>query len=349
MEKKKRELTPVPGRALDDEGRPRFGAYLGLLEDASLTGLAPELELHGLRRLAAEKAWHYAALLSPRWFAALAVVRMGYGGLGFFYLFDRQRRVFLVDKSSLGPPGLAARVADRPGDGAESLFRMPGLRLSILAPPGTGCYQVRARVTGAGLVPVDLALELERRTAPEALSAICPVAGTGVVQVTVKQVALSARGRLLVGGQPQELGEEPCALVDYSHGLLSRNTNWFWACAGGRDRRGQALGLNLVAGFNQGLENGIWLGERPWPVGEVRFTRGAGDPLAPWRIESEDGRVQLDFQPEGVRQEDKDLGLVASHYVQPVGTFSGTLRGERGRKATVRDLPGVVEEHASRW
>jgi hypothetical protein len=178
---------------------------------------------------------------------------------------------------------------------------------------------------------------------------VCPVRGQGSVQLTVKQVALPARGRLLVDGREVELGAAPTAIMDYSHGYLDRHTRWMWACGGTRDARGRPLGLNLVAGFNDGLENGIWLGERPLAVGEARFRRGTGDPLAPWEIESDDGRVQLTFRPEGLRQDHRDLGLVASHYIQPFGVFSGTLKGERGRKVQVRDLPGVVEEHDSLW
>ncbi|HOX45209.1 MAG TPA: DUF2804 domain-containing protein [Myxococcota bacterium] len=349
MKTTKRILEAVPARAVDEEGRPRFGAYLGLLEDSSLTGLVPELDRTGLDRVLQEKAWHFAAFTSARWVSGLAIVRLGYAATGFFYLFDRQARKFLADVSMLGPPLLSARVADRPGDGAESVFRMPGMHLSIVAPPGTGQYHVRARLSGERRPPIDLALELERGAAPEAVSAICPVRGRGSVHLTVKQVALPVTGRLLVDGQPAELGPGPMGMLDYSHGYLDRQTRWMWACGGMRDGRGQPLGLNLVAGFNQGLENAIWLGERPLPVGEVHFRRGTDGPLAPWEIESDDGRVQLTFQPEGVRQDDRDVGPVASHYVQPVGVFSGTLRGERGRKIQVRDLPGVTEEHDSRW
>ena len=61
-------------------------------------------------------------------------------------------------------------------------------------------------------------------------------------------------------------------------------------------------------------------------------------------MQSVDGRVDLTFRAEGYRAQTVDLKVIFSRYVQPFGTFSGTVNG-----IAVEDLPGVAEDHAARW
>jgi hypothetical protein len=35
--------------------------------------------------------------------------------------------------------------------------------------------------------------------------------------------------------------------------------------------------------------------------------------------------------------------------VQPIGTFTGTVLGPDGERVEVKGLPGVTEDHHSRW
>ncbi|MEI4896948.1 DUF2804 family protein, partial [Klebsiella pneumoniae] len=72
-------------------------------------------------------------------------------------------------------------------------------------------------------------------------------------------------------------------------------------------------------------ENALWMDGRLIPVGPVSIEHGT-DPLEPWRIRDRDGLVDLHFSPEGARHEDRNLVLASTRYVQPVGTFSGSLR-----------------------
>jgi hypothetical protein len=92
------------------------------------------------------------------------------------------------------------------------------------------------------------------------------------------------------------------------------------------------------------------VGDKLIPVGAATIEYDAAAPDAPWRVRTEDGCVDLEFRPEGRRAKHQDLVIAASRYVQPVGTFHGTVRPGVGAAAVeVKDLLGVTEDHAARW
>src|SRR5438874_1722146 len=80
-------LAPPPAHALDESGRPRFGAYAGEVVGADRMPRASLLgRLSGpLRR----KRWVWVGVFGPRVFASFAVVDAGYLGQVFGCVFDR--------------------------------------------------------------------------------------------------------------------------------------------------------------------------------------------------------------------------------------------------------------------
>nr|WP_229415737.1 DUF2804 family protein [Pseudoduganella armeniaca] len=72
--------------------------------------------------------------------------------------------------------------------------------------------------------------------------------------------------------------------------------------------------------------------------------------LAPWHIFTEDDCLDLVFTPDAARREHRDLKIAASRYVQPLGTFSGWVRGTPEQpKRPIERLAGVTEDHFARW
>ena len=84
----------------------------------------------------------------------------------------------------------------------------------------------------------------------------------------------------------------------------------------GRRPRGSARRSDLVEEFEEPLENAAW-----------------------W-IRPRNGSVDLVVEAEGGRPRDRNLGLAASRFVQPIGTYRGTVPGE-----DVGRLAGVLEDH----
>ena len=332
-------LPEAPRRLVDERGAPHFGAFAGRVYDTSLRPLAGRFHRSGLARLASEKRWFYACVGSPSLVLAASVVDLGYAAGGFFYVFDRRERRMLVDRT------IKLAVVGLDDNAAETRATLRGVRTRFLLEASR--LGGRLVVSLPGHVLAELVLRPEG--APEPLTAICPVAGDRVT-MTQKSSCVPAAGEIRVGPSTYRL-QDGFASLDYSHGYLLRQTRWRWASGCGRLDDGRLFGINLVEGHNSGpvTENALWIAGRLAPLGRARFEHSPQAPLSAWRLSTEDGRVDLRFDPEGVRRESFDYRLFASRYMQPIGTFTGTVLGPDGERVEVKGLPGVTEDHHSRW
>lgn len=328
------ELPIAPPSVVDAAGQPAFGAYQGYARAPWAELRSPHARGRVWRALHA-KRWHWVGILTERCVASFAVIDVGWATSAFAYLFDREARRLRADLSFMGAPRLSAQVAEIAGDGARSTFRAPGVSLRLERLAGSGAWRVVADV-GRRLA-IDATLDAG--AAPPTLCAVAPISG-GVANCTHKTACLPARGWAEADGARFEL-DGGTAQLDHTNGLLARDTRWRWA-SGGDARLG--LGLNLVEGFNGPVENVVWADGRAIPVGDASFAFDAKAPLRPWTVRTAGGEVELVFTPEGARAEHKELVVAASRYVQPIGSFTGTLLGRR-----VERLPGVTEDHVARW
>ncbi|MBI5105964.1 MAG: DUF2804 family protein, partial [Solirubrobacterales bacterium] len=157
--------------------------------------------------------------------------------------------------------------------------------------------------------------------------------GRGVIWT--RKTPVVARGTL--DGRAVELR----GLVDDSAGYHARETAWRWCAGVGESPAGERLAWNLVAGVHDApasSERTIWVDGASREVAPVTFAedlswvRGAGG-------------EELRFAEEARRARRDDLKVFASDYVQPFGTFSGTLPGG----VEVARGWGVTERHQVRW
>jgi hypothetical protein len=327
------DLPPPPAHLVLD-GRPAHGRHAGRIARFDWSPLQPRPPW--LWRRLHHKRWHYVGLGDDAVFIGMAIVDVGWAVSAFAYLFDRQRRTLLADWSQDGLPGLQARVGDAPLADASAWFRGPGARLSLRESGNRLCLDVATRT-------LRVVAELDLAAMPSPLLAIGPVVA-GLAHATQKTAALPVRGWAEAQGRRFAL-DTAWAAVDASNGLLARDTAWRWASA---HRPG--LGFNLQQGYFGGQENLLWLDGQPVALGAAQFEFDAARPLAPWRIRTGDGLLDLVFTPEGMRAANKNLGFASSRYIQPVGCFCGTVRaGPNAPPRAVKDLPGVTEDHRSRW
>lgn len=329
-------LPDVPRRVVA-AGEPLHGRYVGRIDEIDWSGLQGSHSRSSLWKRFHHKRWQYVGIGSQELYIGVAIVDLGWSITAFAYVFDRLRKRVIADWAQDGLPGLSGGVSDQPVQGAEARFRGPGASLSLVHEQGD-IMALRVS-TPAMSLQVEMALG---QSAPFLL-AVGPIEG-GVAHATQKSSALPVRGWVEVDEQRWDLGQA-VACLDSSNGLLARDTSWRWACA-----HSQRVGFNLQQGYFGGQENVLWLDGELIPLGAAHFDFNEKEPLSPWRVCTEDGLLDLMFTPEGARQDDRDIFIAASYYIQPVGTFHGTVR-RRADSAPMRveSLLGVTEDHRSRW
>ncbi len=321
-------LPAAPQHVVDGAGQPAFGRFAGQTASFDWAALAAPYRRSAWWRHFHHKRWHYIALACDEIFCAVAIVDLGWTSTAFAYAFDRRARKLVAAFSQDGIPGISAQLADHAG--GASRFRWLSQRIA-LGPQSLalrcGGFEIDAQFDAAGPL----------------LLAVGAVDG-GSVHATQKSPGMALRGAVRIGARCFSL-DGGVASIDYSNGLLARDTDWRWACAHSLE-----LGFNLQAGYFGANENVLWLNGKIIPLAAARFDFDARDPLAPWHIATADGLLELDFTPEGARSENKNLLVAASSYIQPIGTFRGVARANSGAPAVViKQLVGVTEDHRSRW
>jgi len=346
-------LAPVPASVADAQGQPRFGSYAGSLPRVDLEALGGDYRMDPVRALTRRKRWHYTILGTPEVLCVMAMVDVGYSATGFLSAVDLKDRRVLFDDGWLFPPASLLTVGDAPAEGLSARMMRPGLSAAIEREAGEGRYRLRASVSRL-IAPLQGPLSLEAQLIAEGaappLTVIAPL-GADRVNVTMKSGALPAYGRLSARGRTYEL-DGGVGGTDYTQGLLPRHTTWRWAFACGRLTDGTPISVNLVEGFNDqdGAANecAVWVGDQLLALPRASIKPNPRDVLDPWEMSTPDGSVQLTFKPLHAHRESRELGLVSSRFVQPLGLFRGTIE-VAGRRLVLQDVPGVTENQDVTW
>ncbi|MFO0548274.1 MAG: DUF2804 domain-containing protein [Polyangiaceae bacterium] len=329
-----RTLEEAPSSLTDASGEPRWGSFAGGLPvlDFGRVGRGP------LWRLTHHKRWSYVAIADENVFAGLAVVSVSYAATVLAFVLDRKRGELVFDASVMGPASATSFEDGGPGRrGAR--FGFGGTRISV------GDERVVADLPGRAGRGAHILVEATDAPRPTPIGAVVPIEG-GFGNATEKRL-VEVRGEILAGNRRWVL-DRAVAGFDHTAGYLARHTAWRWAFGLGFTEDGHRIGFNLVEGFVGEAECGGWLDGALYPFGEGRFEFSEGSPLEPWRVRTTCGGVDLRFAPAGLHAEHKNLGVVKSKFIQPVGAFEGTIRfGER--TVAVRGLPGVTEHQDVLW
>jgi hypothetical protein len=254
------------------------------------------------------KRWRYVGLYGEDMMLCAADVRIAGLPQGFWALWDRTARSG-ADGASGGAGGEATR-----GELTERTVFLP--RAVVLGDEAVRFGPARLRLEAAG----DEMHVTSRHGESYIWTRKQPVRATGTV-----------------AGRSVEL----YGLIDDSAGYHARRTDWYWAAGVGEGENGEALCFNIVDGVHdapQESERTVWVGGRASELPRAAF---ADDLSAVAFPEGE----RLLFHEEARRARSDDFKIMASNYVQPFGTFSGTLPGG----VTVARGWGVMERHAVRW
>lgn len=331
-------LPAAPASVLKPDGQPAFGQFAGQPAQIDWSALAAPYRRGKIWQHFHHKRWQYLALATDSLFCGVAIVDVGWTNTAFAYAFERRQGKLIASFSQDGVPGLSARINSHPAGGAASSFHFFGKRISYRQLPGSQRYQLDLH---CGEFSIEASFDAQ--DAPPCLLAVGPIAG-GAVHATVKSAGMPLHGSLKVAGHSYDL-KGGVASFDHSNGFLARETAWRWASAHSLE-----LGFNLQSGYFGRHENALWLDGQLIRLGAAQFDFDPNQPLLPWHIYTDDGQLDLHFQPEGCRSENKNLLIAASRYAQPIGTFSGWVKASpNATRRRIERLVGVTEDHFSRW
>ncbi|NUP10309.1 MAG: DUF2804 domain-containing protein [Polyangiaceae bacterium] len=319
-------------------GDPSFGSFAGGLPRMDF-GPIPKGRLW---KLVHGKRWTYVGVADEQVFAGMAVVSLSYAAAAMVFVLDRKSGELIVDKSAIGP-ATAVRFEDC-GDGKRSAtFELGRTRVQL--------SDENVLVDLLNDATSELPTHLMFRPVgpgPSPLAAVVPIEG-GYANATEKRL-VEVTGEIVAKNRRYVLGGARPALAAFDHtaGFLARHTAWCWALGMGYASTGERIAFNLVEGFVGEAECGGWIGDELVGLGEGRFEFDKHRPSEPWKLKTTCGSVDLLFRPAAIHAEDKDMLLVRSKFIQPIGSFEGTLR-LGGRTHEVKGLPGVTEHQDVLW
>jgi hypothetical protein len=339
-------LLRAPAEALGPTGEPRLGRYVGSLGRVELASLAPEGMVASLRHAARTKRWQRVLLSLPGHLLFLEILDGGTLAGGSAWIAERRSGEVLFDRDAAGVTGLNVRVGDRPGAGARASFTVPGVAL------GLERRADRFRLTAdlGDSLQLDVMLDTREAPAPFSLVAALPEGGLRAAQVAGP---LRVEGKLEVRGRPVPL-DDGLAVLEYGAGLFPSLVGWRKATAVGRLAGGQPVAIHLVDGLpgvgnDDGADDVLLMGAGPVALPPVVVEVDPGTTVAPCRILSPDGSVDLTFQPTAAHRDSRSLLLVSLATTQLAGELAGTLPGPGGRRLQVSGLACVLEDRAARW
>ncbi len=283
--------------------------------------------------------------LSERLVFGCAIIDTRWVSTAFVYCYDPATRR-RVEHSVRRPLGIGVRFVDTPEVGTVT-FAAGGARFAMHA--GAAPRERRLEVA-AGPIAIDATFS-EETPAIEPMRLCTRAGATGWVYAR-KTAGLGMRGTLRFDGTTYDLGAiDIHGHHDWSAGFMRPETFWNWGCLAGRTADGRIAGLNVSCGVNETsvTENCFWIDGRLHKVDTVSFDYDQRNLMMPWRLRSADGRVALDFVPEGMHVERLNALILATNFHQLFGRFTGTLTTAAGERHAVERVLGFCEDHYAKW
>lgn len=209
-------------------------------------------------------------------------------------------------------------------------------------PEGTHHIRVSVDVT-PNQAAITMNLELDGASATAPLSVSSPLPGGSMY---THKVAYPASGTVTVGERTYIFDPtRDLAVLDEHRTALPYRTTWLWGTFATITPEG-IVGANfahrpIVLGTEE--ESCLWTPGACESLADITFARVANDPLTPWKISSDDGRLEVIFTPEDRKDVKHQLVLASIDYWQLVGTYSGTIAGRE-----VKNVRGVCESMRAR-
>ncbi len=279
------------------------------------------------------KRWEYWGIITRRYVLGLTMADLDYAHLTQVYVYDRHRKVEVVEDSvGAGPmrPGLSDELPPITATGGPLTFTDHGRGTRITVE--TERVKVALEVEGGG----------------DCLGVVVPW-NRRRFQYTVKDLARPVSGTISVDGE-REAVIAGWGVLDRGRGVWPYRMKWNWG-AGSGNVGGKRIGLQLGGKWTDGTgqtENGLIVDGRltHW-IDDLQWAYDLQDPQSTWTVVGPD--VEAVLTPFHRRVAKTQLGVIASKTHQAFGHWSGWARGSKGVEYRLDGLLGWAEEARNRW
>jgi len=162
---------------------------------------------------------------------------------------------------------------------------------------------------------------------------------------------MPAQGSFSLGERQVEFSQQNAfGVLDWGRGVWTYSNTWYWGSASGMVGE-QRFGLNIGYGFGDtsaASENIVFLDGQGHKLDTVSFHIPGDDFLKPWQFSSNDGRLELDFDPILDRYSNTNLLVVQSWQHQVFGRYSGKVTLDDGTVLQIENLLGFAEKVKNR-
>lgn len=289
------------------------------------------------------KEWVGFTLMHPDMASSMIIQDAKYLATGEFYVFDRHDGgLWQYSANRLGgTPHLPADLLQ-----AKCAFISGGLRFGYAF--STDQVMIAIDIDATATAPAvrgRLNLSVSRASQPLVVSAMLP----GGLMYTNK-IIYPASGVITCGDKRYVFEpDRDFAILDEHKSHLPYRTEWTWGTFAMPVPGG-------IAGANMGTrpslpdqeeESCIWTPAAVEPLSNIVFTQLTDDEMSAWHIQSQDGRVDVTFTPEGHKDANQNLVVAEIHYSQWFGHYDGLLHGAN-ETWHVDHVPGVCEHMLAR-
>ena len=292
-----------------------------------------------LRGWGRKKRWEYWAVQSPDMVLAVTVSDLDYAGLHAVWFLDPLG----VEHASaaLTPPKPLA-LPDIAGGGPVSV---KAGKLEVKLEPNLDGIRLRARTPD-----LTADITITRPEGHESMAVVVPWSDTRF-QYTVKENTLPARGTVTTAAASYAFGDDSWATWDFGRGKWPYQITWNWGSGSGAVGD-HVIGLQVGGAWTDGTgstENALMIDGVTHKISEeLTWDYRTDDWMAPWRITSASGAVDLEFQPTYVRSDRTELAVIGNDTHQCFGTWSGSVAVDTGTW-NIDGVRGWAEEVRNRW
>ncbi len=297
------------------------------------------------------KEWDYYCVLAGDHGLAAVVADNGYMGLLSVVWFDFRAPSFTTE-SVITPFPMGRMRMPQSADAGDIVQEHPRLKLAFRHTPGGRRLTLDCPGFGKGQ---GLSGELRLAQPPmDRMTIATPWRGAPKAFYYNQKInCMAAEGMVTVGGKAHAFTPDRAfAVLDWGRGVWTYRNTWYWGSASGL-ADGVPFGFNIGYGFGDtsaASENMVFHDGVAHKLDQVTFHLPAGGyDSGPWRFTSNDGRLEMTFEPILDRADLTDLKILRSDTHQVFGHFKGVAVLDDGRKVAFDRLLGFAEKVQNAW